>query len=261
MQITAGNHTIPVFSVIEGQGGVQGVMCDTVQLSLMGVPTLEVMTAIMAGSILTDDGRSLAGYDGLAEVRLTLFRQPQDARDRAMQEMTAEAERRAEAERKAEEKASAATLAAQQAEQEKAQAQEQAAAKASMLAAVADTLPDELAVQHPEIYPALVGDGKVVNAGQRRLFKGVLVKAIVTVWDRPDQWPDADPRIASTLWTAITGTPGPDGEVIEDWVQPAGVHDAYQPDDTVMHAGKRWVSEVNDNVWEPGVYGWREETA
>lgn len=59
MKITAGNQTIPVFSVIEGQGGVQGVMCDTVQLSLMGVPTLEVMTAIMAGSILTDDGRSL----------------------------------------------------------------------------------------------------------------------------------------------------------------------------------------------------------
>lgn len=35
MQITAGKHTIPVFSVIEGQGGVQGVMCDTVQMSLM----------------------------------------------------------------------------------------------------------------------------------------------------------------------------------------------------------------------------------
>ena len=129
------------------------------------------------------------------------------------------------------------------------------------LDSIAAALPDELAAQHPEIYPQLVGDGKAVEAGQRRLFKGVLVRANVTVWDRPDQWPNADPKMASVLWTAITGTPGPDGEVIEDWVQPAGTHDAYQPGNKVLHAGKQWVSEAKDNGWEPGVYGWREETA
>lgn len=25
------------------------------------------------------------------------------------------------------------------------------------------------------------------------------------------------------------------------------------------HGGKKWVSEIDGNVWEPGVYGWKEE--
>lgn len=126
------------------------------------------------------------------------------------------------------------------------------------LGSIAAALPDDLAIQHPEIYPQLVGDGKAVEAGQRRLFRGVLVKANVTVWDRPDQWPDADPKIASVLWTPITGTPGPDGEVIEDWVQPAGAHDAYKIGDVRAHNGKTWRSTAPNNTWVPGAYGWEE---
>lgn len=40
------------------------------------------------------------------------------------------------------------------------------------------------------------------------------------------------------------------------WIQPTGAHDAYQMGDKVSHNGEVWVSQVNDNVWEPGVYGW-----
>ena len=120
------------------------------------------------------------------------------------------------------------------------------------LDSIAAALPDELASRHSEIYPQLVGDGKVVESGQRRLFNGSLVKSNVTLWDRPDQWLDKNP----TLWTTITGTPDPDGEVIENWVQPTGVHDAYANGAKVMHGGKRWLSTADGNVWEPGVYGW-----
>lgn len=42
----------------------------------------------------------------------------------------------------------------------------------------------------------------------------------------------------------------------QPWVQPTGAHDAYQKDDTVTHIGEVWQSQVYDNVWEPGVYGW-----
>lgn len=119
MKITAGEHSIPAQGIIEGQGGVRGAMCDTVQITLAGVPGLEVMQALMAGSFMTDDGRALAGYTGLAECRLTLYREPQDARDRAMQQMTAQAEVQAERERQA-------LLQAEKARQEAAQAQEQA---------------------------------------------------------------------------------------------------------------------------------------
>lgn len=42
------------------------------------------------------------------------------------------------------------------------------------------------------------------------------------------------------------------------WLQPQGAHDAYKKGDKVSHKGKTWVSTVDNNVWEPGVYGWEE---
>ena len=40
------------------------------------------------------------------------------------------------------------------------------------------------------------------------------------------------------------------------WVQPLGAFDAYPRDWVTPHKGKTWVSLVDENVWEPGVYGW-----
>lgn len=42
------------------------------------------------------------------------------------------------------------------------------------------------------------------------------------------------------------------------WVQPLGATDAYHTGDTVLHNDKKWVSDIDNNVWEPGVYGWSE---
>lgn len=44
------------------------------------------------------------------------------------------------------------------------------------------------------------------------------------------------------------------------WVQPLGATDAYMTGDIVSHNDKIWVSDVDNNVWEPGVYGWSEKT-
>ena len=44
----------------------------------------------------------------------------------------------------------------------------------------------------------------------------------------------------------------------QPWKQPTGGHDAYKKGDKVAHKGKTWVSTVDANVWEPGVYGWNE---
>ena len=46
-------------------------------------------------------------------------------------------------------------------------------------------------------------------------------------------------------------------EEYPEWVQPTGAHDAYNIGDKVTHNGKTWVSDVDNNVWEPGVYGWK----
>lgn len=42
------------------------------------------------------------------------------------------------------------------------------------------------------------------------------------------------------------------------WVQPLGAYDTYATGDKVSHNDKRWVSTVDNNVWEPGIYGWEE---
>ena len=43
-------------------------------------------------------------------------------------------------------------------------------------------------------------------------------------------------------------------------MQPIGAHDAYAKGDKTSHNSKNWVSTVDNNVWEPGVYGWEEAT-
>ena len=40
--------------------------------------------------------------------------------------------------------------------------------------------------------------------------------------------------------------------------QPTGAQDAYAKGAKVSHNGKHWISDVDNNVWEPGVYGWSE---
>ncbi len=45
-----------------------------------------------------------------------------------------------------------------------------------------------------------------------------------------------------------------------DWSPPVGSHDSYTSGDKVSCDGKTWISEVDNNVWRPGVYGWREVT-
>ena len=56
--------------------------------------------------------------------------------------------------------------------------------------------------------------------------------------------------------------PNPDepqpSEEYPEWVQPTGAHDAYAQGAKVSHNGKKWTSNVENNVWEPGVYGWTE---
>ena len=46
------------------------------------------------------------------------------------------------------------------------------------------------------------------------------------------------------------------GEEYPKWVQPRGAHDAYALGAIVTHNGQLWISIVDSNVWEPGVYGW-----
>jgi len=67
-------------------------------------------------------------------------------------------------------------------------------------------------------------------------------------------------HIAQTGWPP-DGTPALFKAIKSDyaeWVQPQGAHDAYMTGDKVSYDGKVWISTVDGNVWQPGVYGWSE---
>lgn len=63
-----------------------------------------------------------------------------------------------------------------------------------------------------------------------------------------------NPEDAASLWARILG--GQDGQIAE-WEQPSSTN-PYMKGDKVMHNGHIWESDVDNNVWEPGVYGWTQ---
>ena len=64
-----------------------------------------------------------------------------------------------------------------------------------------------------------------------------------------NDWP---PDITPALFTKISLDEYP------EWVQPTGAQDAYNAGDKCSHNDKHWVSNLDGNVWEPGIYGWSE---
>ena len=65
--------------------------------------------------------------------------------------------------------------------------------------------------------------------------------------------PDAAPSLYAKVLI-------PDPDVIPEWEQPESTN-PYTKGDKVTHNEKTWVSDVDNNSWEPGVYGWSEADA
>lgn len=51
---------------------------------------------------------------------------------------------------------------------------------------------------------------------------------------------------------------GPDGKVL--WNQPYGATDAYRLGNQAWYGGELWESELDFNIYPPGVHGWRQLT-
>ena len=62
------------------------------------------------------------------------------------------------------------------------------------------------------------------------------------------------PADTPSMWTVVADP----NEEYPTWVQPIGAFDTYSKGDKVAHNDKKWVSVVDNNVWQPGVYGWEE---
>ena len=110
-------------------------------------------------------------------------------------------------------------------------------------------LPDAEAVNVPSLFDPW-RPNEDVTAGVRRYFSGTgfLYKCVQSHKTQAGWEPDKAPA----LWVRVSTAEWP------EWAQPAGAHDAYAKGDKTAHNGKHWTSDVDANVWEPGVYGWSE---
>ena len=115
--------------------------------------------------------------------------------------------------------------------------------------AAAKSTEDAVAVTVPELFDRweveksyVVGDR--VRCGEK-LYRCLTAHSSQASWA---------PDVSPSLWVRI------DDPAVEwpEWVQPLGATDSYSQGAKVSHNGKHWVSNVDSNIWEPGVYGWTE---
>lgn len=113
----------------------------------------------------------------------------------------------------------------------------------------AASLDDTDALNAVELYPEWKSDTSY-DVDQRLRYGGVLYRVLQTHTSQNDWTPD----VATSLFSQVLI---PDPDAIPEWVQPDSTN-PYMLGDKVTHNGKTWENTIDNNVWEPGVYGWNE---
>jgi len=118
-----------------------------------------------------------------------------------------------------------------------------------MMHRASTSLADVDALEALELFPRWE-TGAVYSTDERVRYSDKLYRCVQAHTSHADWTPDATPA----LWTEVA-KPGE----IPVWKQPTGAQDAYQKGDKVHYPGKDdpvYISTVDNNVWQPGVYGW-----
>lgn len=129
---------------------------------------------------------------------------------------------------------------------------EQAQVIRAGMQALARTAPDAVLLAQPmAMYDEWDANGVAYTLNDIRQYNGLLYRC-VQAHASQESW---TPEAAASLWTRIADP----AQEWPEWIQPTGAHNAYAKGAKVSHNGKHWISDVDANVWEPGVYGWTEQ--
>ncbi len=112
------------------------------------------------------------------------------------------------------------------------------------------TLSDVDALGIISLFPVWSADSVMYKAGDRVQYENLLYKCLQEHTSQ-ETW---TPSASASLWGRI------DDPTVEwpKWVQPTGATDSYSKGAKVSHKEKHWISDADNNVWEPGVSGWTE---
>ena len=128
---------------------------------------------------------------------------------------------------------------------------EEAKAIIDALVTLRNSATDEQALKASALYPKWKV-GTAYQKDERVLYNDILYNALTDHTSQADWTPDAAPSLFAKVLI-------PDNNVIPEWEQPESTN-SYGKGDKVTHNGKTWQSTIDSNVWEPGVYGWKEIT-
>lgn len=117
----------------------------------------------------------------------------------------------------------------------------------SVIEQSAQYLDDATALTVVDFHPVWTTD-TAYTVGHKVRYSGILYRCLTAHTAQADWTPDAAP----SLWAKVLI---PDENTVPAWEQPDSTN-PYMQGDKVTHNGKTWVSTVDNNVWEPGVYGW-----
>ena len=120
----------------------------------------------------------------------------------------------------------------------------------TIIEAAAQSLPDETALEVVTLHPEWKS-GTGYTVGFKVQYGGVLYRCL-TAHTAQDEW---TPDVSPSLWARVLVE---DGRILP-WEQPDSTN-GYMTGDKVTHNGKTWISDVDNNVWEPGFYGWTDIT-
>lgn len=113
------------------------------------------------------------------------------------------------------------------------------------------SLPDEDALEVPRLFPSWAPDTDYTT-DERVQYEGILYRVLQSHRSQSDWNPINTPSLFAQVLI-------PDPDVIPEWVQPDSTN-PYMMGDKVHHNGQNWISTIDNNVWEPGVYGWEVYT-
>lgn len=110
---------------------------------------------------------------------------------------------------------------------------------------------DEQALECTALYNEWSSNSPGYTVGYRVTFGGKLYRCLQEHTPQ-ETWTPTD---APSLWAEIL--PGQGGTDIGEWAQPDSTN-PYMKGDRVTHNGHTWESDIDNNVWEPSVYGWTQ---
>lgn len=112
----------------------------------------------------------------------------------------------------------------------------------------AENQTDETLIDNKAAFQLWSGNDLEVKAGEIYLYNDELYRVVQNHTTQNDWTPD----VTVSLYVEISV------EEFPEWKQPQGAHDAYKIGKKVSHNGKHWINTYDNNIYEPGVYGWEE---